>query len=90
MSDPLKRLLNEQVILDTATPIVYIGTLVELTDHAFVLTETDMHDCRDGHAGKELYLSEAYRGGVTVNRRQVIVMRSAVISISRLADVLAE
>ncbi len=90
MSDPLERLLNEQVILDTATPIVYIGKLVELTDHAFVLTETDMHDCRDGHAGKELYLSEAYRGGVTVNRGQVIVMRSAVISVSRLADVVAE
>ena len=90
MSDPLERLLNEQVILDTATPIVYIGKLVELTDHAFVLTETDMHDCRDGHASKELYLSEAYRGGVTVNRRQVIVMRSAVISVSRLADVMAE
>lgn len=90
MSDPLERLLNEQVILDTATPIVYIGKLVELTDHAFVLTETDMHDCRDGHAGKELYVSEAYCGGVTVNRRQVIVMRSAVISVSALADVVAE
>ena len=90
MSDPLERLLNEQVILDTATPIVYIGKLVELTDHAFVLSETDMHDCRDGHAGKELYLTEAYRGGVTVNRGQVIVMRSAVISVSRLADVVAE
>ena len=90
MSGPLERLLNEQVILDTATPIVYIGKLVGVSDHHFVLAETDMHDCRDGHANKELYLTEAHNEGVTVNRREVVVMRSFVISVSRLADVVAE
>ncbi|MGD2109080.1 MAG: hypothetical protein PVI86_06785 [Phycisphaerae bacterium] len=90
MSDPLQRFLEEQVILDTTTPIVYIGKLVEVTDRAFVLVDTDMHDCREGHAGKELYLAEASRDGVTVNRRKVIVSRFAVISVSRLADVVTE
>lgn len=90
MSDPLERFLNEQIVLDTATPIVYLGKLTEVTKHAFVLTDTDMHDCREGHASKELYLAEASRDGVTVNRRQVIVMKSAVISVSRLADVARE
>ncbi len=90
MADPLKRLLNEQVVLDTATPIVYIGKLVEITEQAFVLHGADMHDCRDGHANKELYLAEAHRDGVAVNRRNVVVMRSVVISVSRLADVVTE
>ena len=90
MSDPLERFVNEQVILDTTTPIVYIGKLVEVADHAFVLTDTDMHDCRDGHASKEHYLAEASRDGVTVNRREVIVMKYAVISVSRLADVVTD
>lgn len=90
MTDPLERMVNEQVVLDTATPIVYIGKLLEITDHVFVLEEADMHDCRDGHANKEVYLAEAYRDGVAVNRRKVVVMKSVVISVSRLADIVRE
>ncbi len=90
MNDPLERMQNEYVVLDTATPIVYMGKLVEITDQVFVLGDADMHDCRDGHAGKEVYLAEAHRDGLTVNRRNVVVMRSVVISVSRLADVVAE
>lgn len=90
MTDPLDGMLNELVVLDTATPIVYIGTLTEMTDHVFVLVDVDMHDCRDGHANKERYLAEAHRDGVPVNRRHVVVMRSVVISVSRLGDIVCE
>ena len=90
MSDPLAELLNEPVVLDTITPILYIGTLVEVTDTGFVLQDADMHDCRDGHANKEVYIAEAHRSGTPINRRHVVVMRSAVISVSRLADIVAE
>ena len=90
MSDPLEGMLNEQVVLDTGTPIVYIGKLVEITEIAFVLTGVDMHDCRDGHAHKEAYLAEACGEGVTPNRRNIVVMRSAIISVSRLADVVTD
>lgn len=85
--EPLRRWINEVVVLDTLTPIVYIGRLVEISDTTFVLEQTDMHDCRDGHANKELYLVETNKGGVSVNRSTVIVMRSTVISVSRLSDV---
>ena len=87
MNGPLERMLREVVVLDTDTPIVYIGKLLEITDIAFVLAGADMHDCRDGHASKEEYLAETQCEGVTVNRRNVVVMRSAVISVSRLVDV---
>ncbi len=90
MTDTLERLVNEQVVLDTATPIVYIGRLVEVADRTLVLRDADMHDFRDGHATKEVYLAEARRDGVTMNRREVVVMRSVVISVSRLTDVVAE
>lgn len=90
MSDPLEDMLGESVVLDTTTPIVYIGKLEEITDRVFVLTETDMHDCRDGHANKEVYLAEASRDGLAVNRRHIVVMKSVVISVSRLADVVIE
>ena len=90
MSDPLNRMLDEAVVLDTATPIVYIGKLTEITDQVFVLTDVDMHDCRDGHANKEEYLAEVHSDGVPVNRRQVVVMRTFIISVSRLCDVVSE
>lgn len=88
--DTLERWLNEEVVLDTATPIVYIGRLVEIGEHTLVLENADMHDCRDGHAKKEHYLAEVRDEGVAVNRRQVVVMRSVVISVSRLQDVVIE
>lgn len=87
---PIQRLLQQRVVLDTATSIIYIGTLIDVTDSVFVLSEGDMHDCREGHANKEHYLVEVRRDGVTVNRRQIVVMRSVVISLSRLDDIVYE
>ena len=88
-TDPIKRMLNEVVVLDTATSIVYIGRLVEITENTFVLQEADMHDSREGHANKEVYLSEAFENGVTPNRKTVVVMRCTIISVSRLADIVS-
>ena len=88
--DALKRMIGDLVVLDTGSPIVYIGRLKEITELTFVLTETDMHDCRDGHANKERYLIEAHDDGLQANRHEIVVMRSVVISASRLADVVAE
>jgi hypothetical protein len=90
VSDPLHRLINETVILDTGGPIVYIGRLAEICEHTFVLEQADMHDCRDGHANKEEYLADVFNGEISVNRRMVVVMRSVVISVSRLADVVID
>jgi len=87
ISHPFERMLNQQVVLDTGTPILYIGTLTEYTDDVFVLADADMHDCREGHANKEVYVAEAHTEGIAVNRRSVVVMRSAVISVSRVADI---
>ena len=89
-TDPLEAMKGEVVVLDTGSPIIYVGRLVEVCEHTFVLEAADMHDCRDGHAKKEAYLAEARNEGVTVNRRRVVVMRSAIISVSRLVDVADE
>jgi len=90
MCGPVRNMLNDQVVLDTETPIVYLGTLTEVTERTFVLTDADVHDCRDGHANKEQYLAEARTGEIAVNRRRVVVMRSAIISVSRLSDIVVQ
>lgn len=90
MNDPLEQMVGQTVVLDTGTPIIYIGTLALITDRVFVLQNTDMHDCREGHAGKELYLAGIRADGIAINRRGVVVMRSAVISVSLLEDIVAD
>jgi hypothetical protein len=87
MSDPIERMLKKEVVLDTGTPVFYLGTLSEYDDRVFVLTDADMHDARDGHATKEVYIAEACREGISVNRRTVVVMRTAVWSISPVDEV---
>jgi len=88
MDDPIERLIGEKVVLDTGTPIVYVGILREVSQHTFVLDEADLHDCRDGHSTTEVYVAQAAGGGVTANRNSIVVMRSVVISLSRLGDVI--
>ncbi|MCO6438949.1 MAG: hypothetical protein J5J06_17785 [Phycisphaerae bacterium] len=87
MDDALSRMIGKPVVLDTGTPIVFIGTLEEIGEHVFVLASADMHDCRDGHANKEHYLADTFQDGVTVNRRRIVVMRNAIISVSLLEDI---
>ena len=83
-------LIGTPVVLDTAGPIIYLGTLREVRPDGYLLTEADVHDCRDGHAGKELYLCESKRDGLHANRASVFVFRETVLSISRLADVIMD
>jgi hypothetical protein len=85
--EDLAVLLNQPVVLDTFGPILYLGTLVEVTHSGFWLAEVDVHDCRDGHANKELYVLDARRDGIRANRRRVFVLQSGVASVSRLDDI---
>lgn len=89
MPSPFETYLTHDVVLDTAGPILYLGRLTEVNEAGFVLEDADVHDCRDGHATKEVYVTEARTNGVSPNRDRVIVMRASVMSVSRLSDVVA-
>ncbi len=86
----LKAYSGRQVILDTAGSIVYLGLLKEVAAAGFWLENADIHDCREGHAGKEVYAFEAKINGIRTNRKRLFVMQSAVISIAALDDVVQE
>ncbi|MFH0980873.1 MAG: hypothetical protein V2A79_04970 [Planctomycetota bacterium] len=60
-----------------------------MTENGFWLADADVHDCRDGHASREVYIMEAGRDGISVNRRRVFVLRATVCSLSRLDQVVA-
>ena len=83
-------LVGQLVVLDTAGPLVYLGTLEAVTAEGFWLRDADVHNRADGHANNELYVLDAKREGIRVNRRQVLVLRPTVASVSPLAAVVAD
>jgi len=90
MTDDLQAWIGRRIVLDTAGPILYLGTLEKVSPAGVWLTEADVHDCRDGHASKEVYLIEAGRHGVTPNRRRVFVLAGSVFSVSALEDIVID
>jgi len=87
VTEDLQRWIGKPVVLDTAGPILYLGVLSEVSRNGFWLQEADVHDCRDGHASKEVYLHEARRDGITPNRARVFVLAGSVMSVSALEDI---
>ncbi len=83
----LGELLGKQVVLDTAGPVVYIGLLERIESDCYWLSDADVHNQHEGYAPKELYVLEVKLHGVRANRKRVAVMRSEVISLSLLDDV---
>lgn len=86
-SDDLADLLNREVVLDTVGTLIYLGTLSRISAHGVWLKDADVRDQRDGYASKELYVVEAVRQGIRVNRATVFVARPTILSISALSDV---
>jgi len=89
-TDTLKPLLGREVVLDTAGPVVFLGTLSEIRPDGYWLDRADIRDSAEGHVTKERYVCEARETGIRANRRRIFVRRDAVISLSALADVVIE
>lgn len=83
----LKDLIGKKVVLDTAGSILYLGLLEAVTAEGFWLSDADVHDRDEGHMTKELYVIEARKQGITASRKRVLVMRSIVMSVSVLDDI---
>ncbi len=83
----LEHFLRRVIVLDTQGPLIYIGTLVAITEAYLVLCDADVHDTNDSRASKDLYLVETRNLGVRVNRGKVLVMRMQIASVSLLSEV---
>ena len=76
------------VVLDTATPLLYIGTLEQVHDGFLTLTDVDVQDSKQMNSSKELYILEARKFGVKKNRHRVEVRGDVIVSISKLEEVI--
>ncbi len=86
--DGLQAYVGSIVVLDTSSPLLYIGTLSSVKDGFLTLTDADIQDALQIHSTKEVYVLEARKFGVKKNRREVKVRGDLVVSISKLEDVI--
>ncbi|RME74052.1 MAG: hypothetical protein D6785_16285 [Planctomycetota bacterium] len=88
MEDKLQKFLGKEVVIDTSTSYLYIGTLTEFGKEYFLLREVDVHDTSQGTSTKERYILDSKKYTLKTNRKEVLVFREKVVSISLFEDVL--
>ena len=86
-AEKLESYLGKTVVLDTKTPLVYLGTLKQVDDFFIILEDADVHDMTESTNSKEYYTLEASKHGVQKNRHRVAVRAEHVVSFSLLQDV---
>lgn len=84
----LEDMLRRDVVIDTTTPLLYIGRLVDVGEHFITLEDVDVHDTTEGTSTKEVYCIDAKKYGIKKNRKRVLIVRKMVVSISLLEDVI--
>lgn len=89
-SSPWSVLLGELVVIDLASPFVYLGRLVGQTGGFVVLDDADAHDLRDTSTTRERYVLDCRRHGIRPNRNRVWIRQAEVVGVSRLSDVVVE
>lgn len=83
-------LMGQVVVIDLASPFVYLGRLVDASEHFLVLEEADAHDLRDTSTTRERYVLQSRLHGIRANRQQVWIRMGEVVGISRLDDVIID
>jgi hypothetical protein len=86
----LEELIGERVVIDLRSHYVCLGTLLRIDPLYVELKNADLHDLRDTDTTRELYVVDSRNTGIKRNRRRVIVVRSEMVAIARLDEVIAE
>ena len=88
MSISFEEFVGHKVVIDTKTPIVYLGTLSTIEGPLLVMDDVDVHDINDTQTTKDMYILESKKSGIKKNRSRVHVCSEQVVSISRLDDII--
>jgi len=88
MKETLRNLVKQQVVVDTRSPWVYIGTLAEVQADCLLLTNVDVHDSGETSTPKERYVLDSSKSGIKANRHSVYINLEYVVSVSLLTEVI--
>ena len=80
--------LNEFIVVDTDTPLVYIGRLVEESDSFLKLEDVAIYYFNEARVPVEQYLVECAAHGIAACRKTTLLKSDRVVSVSRLSDII--
>ncbi len=83
----LEPYLGQQVVIDTRSSYVILGTLTAIGPDCLTLENVDVHDTSDASSTKDHYIMESHKLGIRTNRRAAKVRIAEIISVSLLRDV---
>jgi hypothetical protein len=86
----LDEFVGQEVVVDLRSQYVCLGTLRRVDDLHLELRNADLHDLRDTLTSRENYVQASHATGIKRNRKRVLVVRSEVVAVARLADVVAD
>jgi len=72
-ADELKEYVGQEVVIDTKSSMVYLGTLEKIGAYYVTMTGCDVHDASEGQTRKEVYIHDARKYGIKRNRERVEV-----------------
>ena len=84
----LTSFLTKQIVVDTDSSYVYIGTLESIGSDFLGLSNVDVHDTHDSSSTKEHYAHESKKLGTRINRKLTYVRLERVLSVSKLDDII--
>jgi small nuclear ribonucleoprotein (snRNP)-like protein len=82
--------LNQRVVVDLSTTFVCLGKLTRYDEHFLELKNADLHDLRDTDTTRENYVAESQATGIKRNRKRVMIVRTDMVAVTRLEDVVDE
>ena len=83
----LEAYLGQQIVVDTRSTFIIIGTLTRADRDYLTLENVDVHDTSDADSTKDHYIMESHKLGIRTNRRGAKVRVAEIISVSLLRDV---
>jgi small nuclear ribonucleoprotein (snRNP)-like protein len=86
----LEEMIGQKVVVDMRSQYVCLGTLTRADDHFLELKNADLHDLRDTDTTREMYVIDSHNTGIKRNRRRMLLVRTDIVAIARLDDVMAE
>ena len=83
----LEEFIGQKVVIDLRSTFVCLGTLQRVDDHHLELKHADLHDLRDTDTTRENYVAASAATGVKRNRKKLLLMRTEIVAIALLKDV---
>ena len=86
----LDDLVGQRVVVDLKERFVCLGQLLRYDEHFLELRNADLHDLRDTDTTRELYVVESRATGIKRNRKRLLLVRSDVVALTRLDDIILD